>query len=55
MGKCRCYINLKYYSRVARTGQGTFRGYKPCPIHNPEECEYIKELERRENKEQTID
>lgn len=35
--RCRCYINLKYYAKVARTGQGTFKGYIPCPIHNPDE------------------
>ena len=34
--KCRCYINLKYYANVIKTGQGTLRGYKPCPVHDKE-------------------
>jgi len=42
--KCRCYINLKYYAKVAKTGQGTFRGYKPCPIHNKEEAELDEKM-----------
>ncbi len=31
--KCRCYINAGYYAKVASTGKGTMKGYKPCPIH----------------------
>lgn len=31
--RCRCYINAKHYARVASSGKGTMKGYKPCPIH----------------------
>ncbi len=37
--KCRCYINMKYYSKVLKTGWGTLNSYKPCPIHEKEDYE----------------
>ena len=35
---CRCYINAKYYAKVAKSGKGTMRGYIPCPIHEDQPC-----------------
>lgn len=35
-GKCRCYINAKYYGRQAFKG-GNMKGYIPCPIHEKED------------------
>lgn len=32
--KCRCYINLGYYSRAAKKGWRTMGNFKPCPIHD---------------------
>jgi len=51
--RCRCYINLKYYSKVARTGVGTFKGYTPCPIHEKEDYVlFLKDIEDpKESKE----
>jgi len=40
--KCRCYINMRYYSKVFSTGRGTLKGYRPCPIHEPEDLYYTE-------------
>ena len=44
--KCRCYINMKYYSRVV-SGKinGTLKGYKPCPIHDKAEDKLDRSLD----------